>query len=81
MNSYAHMCRDGHIEIGFSNDRIADEIEMCVLCRVAVYFQEILDETPNPKLPYARRMVEIAKYGLNTIGADIPSDSEGGYRD
>jgi len=30
MNSYPHMCRDGHVEIGHSDS----EHEMCPMCRV-----------------------------------------------
>jgi hypothetical protein len=70
MNQYAHMCRDGHLEIGFNRDDLADQSEMCVVCRAAAFFREILDETrENPRLPYAYRMIEIAESGLKTIGA------------
>lgn len=42
MASYAHMCRDGHIEIGHNDS----EHELCPLCRMtgeAFRLQEVLD--------------------------------------
>lgn len=65
--NHAHMCRDDHVEIGHNDS----ESEQCPLCRVCNALIEIIQESgPEPKLPYALRVNEIARAALRNVKAE-----------
>jgi hypothetical protein len=44
-HTYAHMCRDGHVQIGHNDS----EYEMCQLCRTRTLLQRVMDTWEDNK--------------------------------
>lgn len=65
MNSYAHMCRDDHVEIGH-NDSSDERCPVCYLCDALI---AIIEQCPRPNLPYGITVNDIARLALKRAGA------------
>lgn len=66
MNTYAHMCRDDHMEIGHNDSGR----EHCVVCRMCDALIAVIAECPHPKLPYSIAVNDIARRALKDAGAE-----------
>lgn len=65
MMVYPHTCRDDHIEIGHSDS----ENERCPVCRLLDSLIAIMEECPQPNLPYACRVNELAREAIHSVNA------------